>query len=72
MELKDIKSPKDIKGCSVPELNGLARQIREKIIDQVSKHGGHLASSLGAVELTIALHYVFNTPEDILVWDVGH
>lgn len=72
MFLKDIKSPKDIKGCSVPELNDLALQIREKIISQVAAHGGHLASSLGVVELTLALHYVFNAPEDILVWDVGH
>ncbi|MCK9182988.1 MAG: thiamine pyrophosphate-dependent enzyme, partial [Fibrobacteraceae bacterium] len=72
MLLKDIKSPKDIKGCSLAELNDLANQIREKIIGQVAAHGGHLASSLGVVELTIALHYVFNTPEDILVWDVGH
>ena len=72
MFLKDIKSPKDIKGCSVPELNDLALQIREKIISQVAAHGGHLASSLGVVELTLAMHYVFNAPEDILIWDVGH
>ncbi len=72
MFLKDIKSPKDIKGCSIQELNDLALQIREKIINQVATHGGHLASSLGVVELTLALHYVFNAPEDILVWDVGH
>lgn len=72
MLLKDIKSPKDIKGCSLAELDDLAVQIREKIIGQVATHGGHLASSLGVVELTLALHYVFNAPEDILVWDVGH
>lgn len=72
MFLKDVKSPKDIKGCSVQELNDLAVQIREKIINQVATHGGHLASSLGVVELTLALHYVFNAPDDILVWDVGH
>lgn len=72
MVLKDIHSPKDIKGCSVEELSELAKQVREKIISQIAKHGGHLASSLGVVELTIALHYVFNTPDDILVWDVGH
>lgn len=72
MELKDVKSPKDIKGCSLSELSDLAQQVRSTIIGQVAKHGGHLASSLGVVELTIALHYVFNTPEDILVWDVGH
>lgn len=72
MDLKDIKSPKDIKHCSVEELNKLASQIRETIIGQVSKHGGHLASSLGVVELTLALHYVYNTPDDKIVWDVGH
>ncbi|HOG68297.1 MAG TPA: 1-deoxy-D-xylulose-5-phosphate synthase N-terminal domain-containing protein, partial [Fibrobacteraceae bacterium] len=72
MLLKEIHSPKDIKGCTVEELNELAKQVREKIISQIAKHGGHLASSLGVVELTIALHYIYNTPEDILVWDVGH
>jgi 1-deoxy-D-xylulose-5-phosphate synthase len=72
MFLKDIHSPKDLKGCSVEEVCELAKQVREKIISQIAKHGGHLASSLGVVELTIAVHYVFNTPDDILVWDVGH
>ena len=72
MDLKDVKSPQDIKHCSVEELNGLATQVRETIIGQVAKHGGHLASSLGVVELTLALHYVFNAPEDKIVWDVGH
>ena len=68
MELKDVKSPQDIKHCSVEELNCLAKQVRDTIIGQVSKHGGHLASSLGVVELTLALHYVFNAPEDKIVW----
>ena len=72
MDLKDVKSPQDIKHCSVEELNGLATQVRETIIGQVAKHGGHLASSLGVVELTLARHYVFNAPEDKIVWDVGH
>ena len=72
MDLKDVKSPQDIKHCSLEELNRLASQVRETIIGQVSKHGGHLASSLGVVELTLALHYVFNAPEDKIVWDVGH
>lgn len=72
MDLKSIKSPQDIKHCSVEELNHLAKQIRETIIGQVSKHGGHLASSLGVVELTLAMHYVYNAPEDKIVWDVGH
>ena len=72
MDLKNIKSPQDIKHCSVEELYHLASQIRETIIGQVAKHGGHLASSLGVVELTLALHYVFNAPDDKIVWDVGH
>lgn len=72
MDLKNIKSPQDIKHCSVEELNRLASQIRETIIGQVSKHGGHLASSLGVVELTLAMHYVYDAPEDKIVWDVGH
>jgi len=72
MDLKSIKSPQDIKHCSVKELEQLAAQIRETIIGQVSKHGGHLASSLGVVELTLAMHYVYNAPDDKMVWDVGH
>ncbi len=72
MNLKDVKSPQDIKHLSVEELNDLASQVRSTIIGQVSKHGGHLASSLGVVELTLALHYVFNAPADKIVWDVGH
>lgn len=72
MELKNVKSPQDIKHCSIDELYQLAAQIRETIISQVAKHGGHLASSLGVVELTLALHYVFNAPADKIVWDVGH
>jgi len=70
--LEKINSPKDLKHLSLPDLPALAAEIREKIVDVVSKNGGHLASSLGAVELTIALHYVFNTPKDKIVWDVGH
>ncbi len=72
MELKDISSPKDIKGASIQELENLAEEIRAVILRQVSEHGGHLSSSLGAVELAIALHYVYDTPNDILIWDVGH
>ena len=72
MDLKDVKSPEDIKHCSLEELDRLASQVRSTIIGQVSKHGGHLASSLGVVELTLALHYVFNAPDDKIVWDVGH
>jgi len=70
--LKEINYPEDIKKLNLPELNILADEIREMIIRTVSQRGGHLASSLGTVELTIALHYVFNAPEDKLVWDVGH
>jgi 1-deoxy-D-xylulose-5-phosphate synthase len=70
--LKNLQSPAELKNLSVKELEGLAGEIREKIIDTVSTTGGHLASSLGVVELTIALHKVLNTPADKIVWDVGH
>ncbi|MEW6079807.1 MAG: 1-deoxy-D-xylulose-5-phosphate synthase [Thermodesulfobacteriota bacterium] len=70
--LKTINSPKDLKTLSVAELNKLALEIRELIVDVVSRTGGHLASSLGAVELAIAIHYVFNIPVDKVIWDVGH
>jgi len=70
--LEEINDPRDLKGLSLKELEDLAEEIREFIIKIVSNTGGHLASSLGAVELTLALHYVFNTPKDKLIWDVGH
>src|SRR5919109_1574042 len=70
--LDGIQLPKDIRGCTIDELNQLAVEIREEVISVVSEVGGHFASTLGAVELTIALHYVFNTPEDRIVWDTGH
>ncbi|MGO9480640.1 MAG: 1-deoxy-D-xylulose-5-phosphate synthase [Candidatus Kryptoniota bacterium] len=70
--LYSINSPSDIRKLSVSELKVLGQEIREFLIDTISKVGGHLGSSLGSVELTLALHYVFNTPEDKLVWDVGH
>jgi 1-deoxy-D-xylulose-5-phosphate synthase len=70
--LEKINFPADIRKLDLASLNGLAEEIREMIIDTVSKRGGHLASSLGAVELTLAIHYVFDTPRDKLVWDVGH
>ncbi|MCL4457488.1 MAG: 1-deoxy-D-xylulose-5-phosphate synthase [Nitrospirae bacterium] len=72
MIIENIKSPQDIKSLSAEELNTLAEEIRNIIIERVSINGGHLASNLGVVELTIALHYVFNSPEDKIVWDVGH
>jgi len=72
MKLQNIGSPKDIRKASVKELETLAEEIRAVILRQVSEHGGHLSSSLGTVELAIALHYVYDTPNDILIWDVGH
>jgi len=70
--LKQIHGPSDLRQMRIPDLAPLAQEIREEIIRTVSKVGGHLASSLGVVELTLALHYVFDTPRDRLVWDVGH
>ncbi|MFP4456820.1 MAG: 1-deoxy-D-xylulose-5-phosphate synthase [Clostridia bacterium] len=70
--LEKISSPKDIKNMSLEELKELSKEIREVIIDTVSKNGGHLAPNLGVVELTIALHKVLNCPADKLVWDVSH
>ncbi len=70
--LDSINDPSDIRKLSVKDLHNLAEEIRRFMIDTVSLTGGHLASSLGTVELTLALHYVFNTPEDKLIWDVGH
>ena len=70
--LPEIHSPQDIKKLSLRELNTLAQEIREYIVSTVSSNGGHLSSNLGIVELTIALHRVFNSPIDKIVWDVGH
>jgi len=70
--LNNIKGPSDLKKLSLGELEQLAQEIRWKILEVVSKRGGHLAPSLGAVELAIAVHYVFDTPRDRVVWDVGH
>jgi 1-deoxy-D-xylulose-5-phosphate synthase len=70
--LDKVNDPRDIRTMDTAALQGLASEIREVILDVVSKHGGHLASSLGAVELTLAIHCVFNTPHDRIVWDVGH
>ena len=70
--LPHISSPEDLKKLQVDQLPALAEELREFIIDVVSVKEGHLGASLGVVELTIALHYVFNTPDDRLVWDVGH
>ena len=70
--LNNINYPKDLKGLSVDYLPRVCDELRKYIIEQLAKNPGHLGSSLGVVELTVALHYVFNTPYDRIVWDVGH
>lgn len=70
--LESIDSPEDLRKLSTPQLKQLARQLREFLLDTVATTGGHLSAGLGTVELTVALHTVFNTPYDRLVWDVGH
>ena len=70
--LDTISSPVDLRRLKVEELDQLAKELREFLLDTVSKTSGHLSSGLGVVELTIALHYVYETPFDQLVWDVGH
>lgn len=72
MYLESIKSPSDLKNLSVSQLKELAKELRETIVETVSRNGGHLSSNLGVVELTIALHCVFNSPADKIIWDVGH
>lgn len=70
--LEDIKSPADLKGLSAAELNDLSTEIRTFLIEQVSKSGGHLGPNLGVVELTIAIHRIFESPKDVIVFDTGH
>lgn len=70
--LKEITWPQDLRKLNRSQLNQVCDELRQYIIDVVSVHGGHFAASLGVVELTVALHYIFNTPDDQLVWDVGH
>ena len=70
--LQGINSPADLRQLPEEKLPKLAEEIRAYLLDSVSQSGGHLAAGLGTVELTIALHYVFKTPDDKLVWDVGH
>ena len=70
--LDKVNSPKDIKNLNLKEKEELAKEVREKLLEVVSKTGGHLASNLGVVELTIGLHSVFDMPEDKIIWDVGH
>ena len=70
--LDSINDPSDLRLLKQDQLPALAAELRQYIIESVSSTGGHLASGLGSIELTIALHYLYNTPEDRLVWDVGH
>src|SRR5213075_2421258 len=70
--LRQINSPEDLKKLPREHLHQVCSELRQFIIDVVSVHGGHFAASLGVVELTVALHYIYNTPYDQLVWDVGH
>jgi 1-deoxy-D-xylulose-5-phosphate synthase len=70
--LQAVNSPADLKKLSKEQLHQLSDELRQFIIDTVSVHGGHFAASLGVIELTVALHHVYNTPYDQLVWDVGH
>ncbi|MBP5716572.1 MAG: 1-deoxy-D-xylulose-5-phosphate synthase, partial [Bacteroidales bacterium] len=70
--LQEINTPADLRRLPVERLPEVCEAVRQFIIEQVSSHPGHFASSLGAVELTVALHYVFDTPDDRPVWDVGH
>jgi len=70
--LDTVSDPADIRGMTLEQLEQLASEVREDLIASVSETGGHLGAGLGVVELTVALHHVFNTPEDIVIWDVGH
>ena len=70
--LKNIKSPEDIRGYSNKELHELCDELRSYTIETITQIGGHLAPTLGVIELTVALHYIYDTPNDKLIWDVGH
>ena len=70
--LNQINFPDDLRKFKIDELKDIANELRSKTIDAVSKTGGHLGAGLGVIELTIALHYIFDTPKDKLIWDVGH
>ena len=72
MLLNDLKLPQDLHKCSQRELYKLSEEIRQTIIDVVSKNGGHLASNLGVIELSVAIHAALNSPKDKIIWDVGH
>ena len=70
--LDEINSPKDLKPLTLEQLKNLANELRAFLLYQVGQTGGHLGGGLGVVELTVVLHYLFNTPDDNLIWDVGH
>ena len=70
--LDRVSSPTDLKKLPLSQLSALAAEIRQELIDVVTRNGGHLGASLGAVELAVALHWVFDSPRDRMVWDVGH
>ena len=70
--LDKVDYPKDLKDLNREELRSLASELRQFIIESVSKTGGHLSSNLGVVELTLALHYIYDAPKDKIIWDVGH
>ncbi|HAO48246.1 MAG TPA: 1-deoxy-D-xylulose-5-phosphate synthase, partial [Runella sp.] len=70
--LSQINTPDDLRKFDSADLPQVSQELRQYIIDLVSVYGGHFGASLGVVELTVALHYVFNTPTDQLIWDVGH
>ena len=70
--LNKIQSPEDLRKLPVNDLPRVCEELRRDIIEEVAVNPGHLASSLGVAEITVALHYIYNTPEDRIVWDVGH
>ena len=70
--LQKIQHPADLNSLSIEDLTALASEVRQYLVHSVAETGGHLGASLGTVELTIALHHIFNTPDDRIVWDVGH
>lgn len=72
MEIKKIENPRFLKQLNITELNQLSQDIRDFLIENISQTGGHFSSNLGIVELTVALHYVFDSPDDKILFDVGH
>ena len=70
--LKQINSPADLRRYPLSQLSAISQELRQFLLDSVSQSSGHLASGLGVVELTVALHYVYQTPFDKIIWDVGH